>query len=153
MNELEKIKEWLKTFPDFDILAEFQVDSTDHIPNHGGIFPGGLIEISRRQQISGSVTVTNQLNFGIYYVFSKSPEDDAEAAINADWVSSFQRWVQEQSVCGLAPTFGNVNQTGEVIKAENGALYDADKDGTATYMVQLSIKYQNFYEVKNEWQI
>ena len=70
MTALEKIKAWLVTYPEFDILNDFQVDYTDQIPNNGGIFPSGLVEVERRSDIMGNVTVTNQYNFGLYYVLS-----------------------------------------------------------------------------------
>lgn len=153
MTDLQKLREWIATFPEFDILSRFQVDSTDRVPNQGGIFPGGLVEISRQTTICGGVVVTNQLNFAVYYVFSKAVEDDTDAAFNADWVLSFQRWVQEQSVLGLAPKFGNTDQRNEQIKAENGTLYDAEESGTAMYAVQISVRFKISYQEENEWLI
>lgn len=142
-NNLAKLRNWIKTFPGFDILSAFRVDYTDQIPSNGGVFPAGLVEISRKADIVGNVTVTNQLNFGLYYVFPRAPGDDVGAQVNADWIADFQLWVQEQDICGLAPAFGRHQR----IKAENGALYAADDSGTATYMVQLSVQYElEFYE-------
>jgi len=83
----------------------------------------------------------------LYYVFTKSPGDDTGATVNADWVMDFQRWVQSQSITGAAPTFGNIDTDEEQIKAQNGVLYEATDEGTATYMVQLSINFTNYYEV------
>ena len=145
MTDLEKIREWLKTYPNFSILDQFQIDYTDQIPNNGGIFPSGLIESNRKTDILGNVTVQNQLNFGLYYVFPKAPADDVGAAINAEWVADFQSWVQEQSATGKAPTFGTNPRT-EQIKAQNGMLYAADGDGTAMYMVQLSVSYTKTFK-------
>ena len=99
----------------------------------------------------GNVTVTNQYNFGLYYVFVKSPDDDIGAAINADWLMAFQEWAQEQSILGLAPVFGDIPNVEKII-AQNGVLYETN-DGTATYMVQLSVQFKKKYEVKNEWLI
>ena len=39
---------------------------TDQIPFNGGVFPSGLMEVSRTSDILGNVTVTNQYNFGLY---------------------------------------------------------------------------------------
>lgn len=142
-NNLTKLRNWIKTFPGFDILSAFRVDYTDQIPANGGVFPAGLVEISRKEDIVGNVTVTNQLNFGLYYVFTRAAGDDIGAQINADWIADFQLWVQEQDIRGLAPSYGRRQR----IKAENGALYATDDEGTATYMVQLSIQYdREFYE-------
>lgn len=148
MTDLEKMRSWLAQYPRFSILEQFQVDYIDRVmPNNGGLFPSGLVEVERREDILGNVTVTNQYNFGIYCVFQKTAGDDAGAAINADWVMDFQKWVQEQSVRGLAPKFGNTEDK-EIICAQNGVLYDVeDGSGTSVYMVQMSVQYKTFYEV------
>ena len=146
MTPLEKIRAWLETFEEFDILNHFRVDFTDQVPANGGIFPSGLVEVDRRQDIFGSVTVTNQYNFGIYYVFEKAPGDDTGAAINADWIMGFQEWVQAQSITGAAPVFGD-DPSQEKIMAQNGTLYKANEEGTATYMVQLSVQFIKKFEV------
>ena len=147
MTALEKVRAWLRSFPDFDILTEFQVDYLDHaVPNNGGIFPAGLVEVERRSDIVGNITVVNQYNFGIYSAFCKAVGDDVGATVNADWVMGFQEWVQEQSILGLAPSFGDEPQ-GERITAQNGVLYEASDEGTATYMVQLSVQFKKKYEV------
>ena len=145
MNTLDTLREWLKTYPDFAILDNFQVDFTDKLPGSAGVFPDGLVEIKRSKDIMGNVTVTNQCNFGLFCVFEKSPGDDVGASFNADWVSDFQQWVQEQSVMRLAPTFGD-DQNKEKITAQNGVLYAADEEGTAVYMVQLSIQFVKKYK-------
>lgn len=144
MTALEKIRNWIQTFPDFDRLTDFQIDYTEQTPENGGIFPSGLVEIERRKDIMGNLSVTNQYNFDLYFVFTKAAGDDAGAAVNADWVAAFQEWVQTQSVTGLAPAFGDVPNAEKII-AQNGSLYAVDGEGTATYTVQLSIQFiKNF---------
>lgn len=143
MTDLEKIKLWLGTYPGYDILSQFRVDFTDQVPANGGIFPNGLVEIERKENLLGDITISNQYNFALYYVFPKA--DDTGAMINADWIMDFQRWVQRQSVMGLVPRFGNTPDK-EIAQAQNGVLYDAEEEGTAMYMVQLSIRFQTFYD-------
>lgn len=150
MTALEKMVNWIKTYPGHDILGDFQIDYTDKIPNVGSLAPSGLVEVSRRVDIFGNTTVENQYNFGLYYVFAKAPGDDAGATINADWIMDFQEWVQAQSITGAAPTFGDIPRD-EKILAQNGVLYDATDEGLATYMVQLSVRFIKNFEVKNEW--
>lgn len=152
MNPLKKLREWLATYQGFDILAQFQVDYTNQIPANGGVFPSGLVEIQRRKDIFGNVTISDQYNFGLYYVFEKAPNDDVGATLNADWIMDFQTWVQEQSAAGTAPVFGDVPRD-ERITAQNGVLYEATNEGLATYMVQLSIQFTKKIEVKNKWLI
>lgn len=146
MTPLETIKNWISSFPKYDILNHFQVDYTDQVPANGGIFPSGLVEVSRTQDATGNVLVHNQYNFGLFYVFEKAPGDDTGATINADWIMDFQEWVQEQSILGSAPQFGDRTIA---IKAQNGGMFEAENEGTATYMVQLSVIFEKEFEVKN----
>ena len=98
MTALEKIRDWISTFPGYDILADFQVDYTDQMTaNSGGIFPSGLVEVARSSDIMGTTTVHNQYNFALYYTFLKAPGDKISSGANADWVMDFQEWCQEQS--------------------------------------------------------
>ena len=150
MTALEKMVNWIKTYPGYDILGDFQIDYTDHVPNVGSLAPSGMVEIERRHDILGNVTVTNQYNFGLYCVFEKAPDDNEGATINADWIMDFQEWAQAQSITGAAPAFGDVPNE-ERIAAQNGMMFGIPADGTATYMVQLSVQFTKKFEVKNEW--
>lgn len=150
MTALEKIRDFIRSYPGADILREFQVDYTDQIPNNGGVFPSGLVEVSRTTDLLGNVTVVNQYNFGLYYVLEKAPGDDAGAAVNADWLMDFQEWVQERSILGGAPVFGDVPRQ-ERVTAQNGVLYDAGDEGLATYMVQLSVQFVKLFPTTDPW--
>lgn len=146
MTDLEKVREWLATYPGTDRLRDMWVDYYSPVPDNGSIAPAGLVEISRVEDILGNVTVQNQYNFGLYYVLTKATEDDAGAAENAEWIMGLQQWVQEQSVLRLAPTFGDEPKS-ERIQAQNGAIIDTYEEGTATYIVQLTIQFSKKYEV------
>ena len=121
MTDLECLIEWLKTYDGYDILGSCQVDYTDQIPNQGFVFPQGLVEVERREDILGNVTLTDRYNFGLYFTFEKALQDDTAARANASWVMDFQRWVQEQSARGLVPNFGNT-ETKATAQAQNGTL-------------------------------
>lgn len=123
------------------------VDWLDKIPGSRSLRPGGLVEVSRAEDILGNVTVTNQYNFGLYIAIEKPPGDGEAAAYNAAWVLDFQRWVQDQSATHQAPAFGNVDTRREVIKAQNGELYDTDIEGVGLYVVALSVEFKERYEV------
>ena len=145
--DLERLRVWLATYPGYDILDNMLVDYINEIPGAASLMPAGLAEISRTEDILGNVTVRNQYNFGLYLALEKSPGDDIASAYNAGWVLDFQRWVQAQSATRAAPTFGNIDQRRETIKAQNGALLDTGKEGVAVYVVQLSAEFSTFYEV------
>lgn len=145
MTDLDRLRVWLRGCPNADAFGNWKIDYTDQLPGTFGVFPAGLVENRRQEDIIGNVTVENQYNFSIYLVFAKAPGDDEGAQINADWIMEFQRWVQEQSIRHLAPTFGDAPER-ETISAQNGALYSAEDSGFAMYMVQLSAVFQKYYK-------
>lgn len=145
MSDLERLREWLKKCPQASCFANWNIDYTDQMPGIFGIFPAGLSEIGRKRDIVDNLTVTNRYNFAIYLVMQKAPEDDIQASFNAGWVMQFQNWVQEQSLLHRAPVFGNIDTDQEVIRAQNGALYEAEESGTAMYVIQLSAEFKKYY--------
>lgn len=145
---LEKMRAFVGSYPDADVLGTLSIDYTDNVPNNGGLFPGGLVEVSRAKDLLGNVYVTNQYNFALYAVFEKSPDEDFGATANAEWLMGFQQWVQEQSALRLAPTFGD-NPRIEQITAQNGTLFTAEGEGTAMYVIQLSVVYEKHYRRNN----
>ena len=144
MSALNRIRDWLLTFPMIDKIRELNVDYYSAQPDGSSIAPSGLVEISRQEDILGNVTVENQYNFKLYFVFPKAPGDDVGATENADWLLGFQRWVQEQSIQRLVPTFGDEPQT-ETVKAQNGTNEYADIEGTGIYTVLLAINFKKHY--------
>lgn len=150
MTALEKITGFIKSYPGADIFRDFQVDYTDQIPANGGIFPSGLVEVGRKTDLFGNVTVTNQYNFGLYYVFEKAPGDGEGAEVNANWLMDFQEWVQAQSAAGAAPVFGDVPKEERII-AQNGVLYGQEAEGLAMYMVQLSVRFIKIFPTTDPW--
>lgn len=146
MSDLEKIRKWVETYPGANRMCDMKIDYFSQNPDNGSIDPSGLIEVSRSEDILGNITVENQYNFALYFVFLKSPDDDKGATDNAAWLMDFQRWVQEQSIRKQIPVFGD-DLARETARAQNGALYAADEEGTAIYTVQLSFNFIKIYEV------
>ena len=139
-SRLELMRQFIAGYPYFNVLGSLSIDYTDQVPDMGGIFPQGLVEVSRTTDLLGNVTTTNQLNFALYTVFEKAPGEDEGATLNAEWQMGFQEWVQERSVMGFAPTFGDVPAQ-EVITAQDGQIYSADAEGVAIYAIQISVTY------------
>lgn len=146
MSDLERIRRWVSSYSGAARMRDMKVDYFSQNPDNGSIDPSGLVEISRSRDILGNITVENQYNFALYFVFAKDPGDDQGATDNANWLMDFQRWVQGQSIRGLVPTFGD-EPAKETITAQNGALYAADEEGAAIYTAQLSINFIKNYEV------
>lgn len=147
MNTLEKIQEWVETYDQHNALSSFRVDYAEDTSS--GSDMSGLTELSRTVGILGNVTVTNQYAFALYLTFAPSA-DNPIGATYADWVTAFQEWVQEQSVLGQAPAFGD-RPRDEKIAVQNGTLYNTDSEGAVTYKVTLSVEFKKYYEVKNKW--
>ena len=146
MTDLERVRQWLGAYPGTAAMLELKVDYFEPNPSNGSIAPGGLVEISRKEDILGNVTVENQYNFALYFLMCKSPGDDEGAKRNADLLMDFQTWVQGQSVRRLVPVFGD-EPTKETVKAQNGTIIEASSEGVALYMVQLAINFIKHYEV------
>lgn len=145
MTHLETIRQWVMTYPEIDKVKGLGVDYYSEQQQKSSLAPAGLLEISRREDILGNITVENQYNFSIVFAFNKSPDDDVGAIENAEFVLGFQQWVQDQSIRRLVPTFGNDPKT-ETVKAQNGELTFADQDGTGYYTVLLSINFTKIYK-------
>ena len=145
MSDLEKVRNWLLTYPKINRIQGLGVDYYSAQPNNGSIDPSGLVEISRTTDIIGNTTVRNQYNFALYFVLAKAPEDNEGATDNADWLLDLQTWMQEQSIRKKTPTFGDEPET-ETISAQNGKVDAADEEGTGVYSVQLSINFTKIYK-------
>lgn len=131
---LEKLISWLKTFPLWE--ETLTVDYHSGIPGSGGLYPAGVEEVQRREDILGNVQVLCRAHFDIYRV-TPGQQDGYE---NAAWLLAFQDWVQSQSQMGLAPTFG-AEPAREILRAQNGKLKKASQTGTGIYTVHLSADY------------
>lgn len=146
MTDLEKIRSWLNTYPEIGKAQALNVDYYSQDPGGSNLAPSGLVEVSRKEDILGNVTVENQYNFAISFGFDKPLEDDATSTQNAEWLLAFQRWVQEQGIRRQVPVFGD-DPRRETVKAQNGELSYADIDGNGIYTVMLSINFIKIYEV------
>ena len=129
MEELEKLKSWLREFPLWD-GAELCIDSTDAQPAGCGLFPLGLEQLSVQEDLLGNRTIRFRQQFLLRRVAVRN-----EAA--AAWLLEFQKWVCRQSRAGLCPRFGEEQH----LRAEKGRLLRADQTGTATYELTLSADY------------
>lgn len=139
MNDLEKLRKWLLTYPGWGESGLLYVDYTDAVPGLG-LYPAGLEELSRQEDVLGNVTVKCQYHFALYRV-TAAQEDKTE---DAQWLLNFQQWVQQQSVAGRAPKFGDVAGA-ERLRAQKGKLKEASQTGTATYVVTLTVDFTKIY--------
>lgn len=144
MTLLERVRGWLETYPGMERLAAFRVDELG-AADSGGLFPQGLTELERREDILGNVEVVNEYRFSLDCAFSRTQENGPEA--NALWLLDFQDWVQACSARGLAAQLGGTGTEQGTARAEKGTLSNISEDGTAAYTVALTIKFKRRYEV------
>jgi len=144
MEDLERLKAWLLTYPNWGD-GTLYVDCTEAAPDNAGVFPNGLEQIKRTEDVLGNVTVQCRYHFLLYRVCA-GQQDGTQ---NAAWLLAFQKWVQQQSAAGLAPRFGDV-PAAEQLRAEKGKLQNAGQVGTGVYVVTLTADFMKVYEV-NEY--
>ena len=140
MTDLEKLKQWLVTYPGWeDTLA---VDFTEAAPGNAGLFPAGLEEIERQEDILGNLQVHCRYRFVLY----RKTMGQADGTANAQWLLAFQNWVQQQCAAGQNPHFGDVPDK-ERMQAQKGSLTASSGVGTVTYAVTLIADFIKKYEV------
>ena len=128
---LEKMRQWLETFPKWD--AALQFDFVDAVPGSTGLYPTGLTELSRREDVLGNVTVRCRAAFMLRRVAGQSAE-------NTQWLVDFQNWVMEQDTLGLTPQFGDVPAS-QRLRASEGKLDSQKQVGSTLYTVKLTAEF------------
>ena len=132
---LETIKQWLQTFPNWE--DSICIDCVDAAPGSTGLYPKGLKEVSRREDVLGNLMIRCHYDFLLRRNAGRSEE-------NARWLLEFQNWVMEQSRLGLAPKFGDDPKT-ERFRACEGQLQSHSQAGSTMYTVRLSTEFtKNF---------
>lgn len=139
MEELEKIKAWLMTYPGWE--GPVLVDHTQAKPENFGLYPTGTEQLHRTEDVLGNVAVRCRSSYILYRVTTGQQDNTRQAA----WLLDFQNWVRQQSETGLAPPLGDEPATGQ-IRAEKGRLHKASQTGTATYGVAITAEYTKVYK-------
>lgn len=130
---LEKLKNWLLTFPDWGEVL-LQVDTTDPRPDNAGLFPKGMEELERKTDIAGNIRVRCRSSFVLRRVVTQNYDRAAR------WMEALQNWVYRQSMSGNAPIFGDADQP-QRLYAKGGKLENNAQTGTAVYTVTLIAEY------------
>ena len=140
MDVLQKLKQWLLCYPRWG-EAQIYVDFLDSAPVNAGVYPQGLEELERREDVLGNVTASCRYRFMLYRMVTGQQDNEG----NAEWLLDFQQWVQQQSILGLTPRFGDVPAR-EQIRAEKGGLTAGTQ--ITTYTATLIADFMKLYEVK-----
>ena len=132
---LENMKAWLQTFPQWE--GNIQVDYLEAVPGNTGLYPKGITELSRREDVLGNVKVRCRSTF----LLRKTAVGTEE---NARWLMEFQTWVADQNRLGLVPQFGD-DPKQERIRAFDGRIYDRAQAGSGRYTVMLTAEFTKYY--------
>ena len=135
MSELENLQNWLKTFPLWD--GSLTVDETEAIPGGMGIYPKGLQELSRRENVLGDLTVRYRWSFLL------QRNQGAQTEENARWLMQLQKWAANQCRLGLAPRFGDVPAE-ERLRICEGTLTQR-KNGGSGYTALLTADFTKIF--------
>lgn len=139
---IQKLRDWLSTFEGMPQAQDFYIDYNREDAINAGLHSNGLVPVDDMEDVIGNIIMSYQLNFALHVVFDKPPEHDEQSTNNAAWVLAFQRWVIRQSRLRKCPTFGNIDQYDEVLRAQNGGLYINPEDGAGLYAVTISVQFK-----------
>lgn len=135
MSDLEKLKAWLQTYPHWQ--EQILVDVTQAVPGGIGLYPKGLQELSRREDVAGNLVIRFRWSFSLHRI-AVCGQDSAQ------WLMAFQQWVFNQCRQGLAPRFGDVPGQ-EQIRACEGSLISRKQGGQTGYTVLLTADFSKIY--------
>ena len=139
---IEKMRDFILTCP---FLKNFTngVLVDWHAQDKFGLMPTGQAIISRKEDIIGNVVVHKQCNFSLYA--QNFTIDDVIRIETIGFLEEFSNWIEEQSVNGTAPVFGD-NPDEEEITAQNGMLFQLYDDGlSGRYQLQISVTFEKHY--------
>lgn len=132
---LETMKTWLMTYPGWE--GTLELDYVDALPGSAGLYPRGMTEVSRREDVLGNVKLRCRWDFLLRRSIAAGEE-------NARWLLRFQNWVAQQDLLGLTPKFGDEPKL-ERIRAFEGKLDSHKQVGSALYTVQLTVEFTKLY--------
>ena len=142
MQELEKMRQWLKTYPGWQEGWKLSADNTEGSSGSCGLFPQGMEVTARYEDVMGNITL--RCRYGFYLEMMVSCDEKQEKT--AQEVMDLQNWVQLQSIRRMTPAFGDVPEE-ETMKAEKGRLSRIRRPGIAGYQICLTAEFTKYYEV------
>ena len=135
MSELEKLQAWLQTFPMWD--GSLSIDVTDAVPGGMGLYPKGLQELSRREDVLGDLTIRYRWSFILHR------NQAAQTQENAQWLMELQKWAAHQCRQGLAPKFGDAPVEERLRICEGGLQHR--KEGGSGYTALLTADFTKIF--------
>lgn len=140
--QIEKMRDFILTCPFIkDFTNGILIDW--HTQDKFGLMPVGQSTISREEDIMGNIVAHKQYNFSLYA--QNFTVEDVIRIETIGFLDRFSEWIEEESVKGNAPVFGD-NPDIEEITAQNGMLYQLYENGeSGRYQLQISVTFDKYY--------
>ena len=123
MEALEIVQAWLEQYPGWSA----EVDSVESTPGSWGIYPGGVTELSCREDVLG----VRQLRLRQSFNLRLTAPCGKAAALQ---VQKLQSWVNSQT---RMPALGSQCR----VLAQAGRLVSSDKSAMGSYEIKLTCEY------------
>lgn len=136
----EQLLQWLARCPALTGIA-LRVDDLPPAAGTGALFPKGVEQTDRWQNLLGQVTARQKMQLVLRLNLPFVPGDTELTAQTARRLLELQAWVAEQSAAGLAPQLGNADPMQETLTAGAARLEQANDEGSAVYTVTLTAHY------------
>ena len=142
MNEtyFEQLLQWLARCPALTGI-DLRVDDLPPAAGTGALFPKGVEQTDRWQNLLGQVTARQKMQLVLRLNLPFVPGDANLSAQTARRLLELQAWVAEQSAAGFAPQLGNADPVQETLTAGAARLEQANDEGSAVYTVTLTAHY------------
>lgn len=139
-NYFEQLLQWLDRCPALAGVA-LRVDDLPPAAGTGALFPKGVEQTDRWQNLLGQVTARHKMQLVLRLNLPFVPGDADLTARTARRLLELQAWVAEQSAAGFAPRLGNADPAQETLTAGAAQLEQANDEGCAVYAVTLTAHY------------
>jgi len=136
----EQLLQWLARCPALTGI-DLRVDDLPPAAGTGALFPKGVEQTDRWQNLLGQVTARQKMQLVLRLNLPFVPGDANLSAQTARRLLELQAWVAEQSAAGLAPQLGNADPMQETLTAGAARLEQANDEGSAVYTVTLTAHY------------
>ena len=135
MSMIESVRDYIKTCPHIDLLADVAIDLADEMPTNYAIVPNGDKIIAR--YVAGGEK--HQYSFSL--MVREFTFQDVERVENAAFLEKFSDWICDQVAARNFPDFGEDKEI-TMIECANGFLYQLDETGEkGLYQIQCQIYY------------
>ena len=134
MQDVEKIRDWICTFPRWE-TAKPELDQLGVEPDSAGLYYQGMELLAHQEDVLGNVRDRRCHSFLLRRIFLTRQG-------GALWMEAFSHWVLEQSRLGLTPVL--YGAAGPCRVTTHNAKADWQKQpGTTVYTVKLDAEFES----------